>query len=48
MLSVWSITATVLLKSLWWILPLVAGIPALAVMEHYEEEAQYEAVQERY
>ena len=37
-MSIWSITAVVLVKSLWWIFPLVTGIPALAVIEHYEDK----------
>ena len=32
----WMVTEAVLIKSLWWIIPLIAGIVVNAIVEHFE------------
>ena len=33
-----TITTVVVLKSLWWILPMLGAIGAIAISEHYEDD----------
>lgn len=36
-MTIWEMTTIILIKSLWWIIPMVGGIVGSAIMEWKEE-----------